>query len=194
MSTPHSPLHDDSGNTWFCLKSQPKHEHIAAAHLRQLEGVEVLCPRIRYRKDTARGVLWFTEALFPSYLFARFDLATQHNAVRYAHGVSALVNFGGRYPAIDGGTIEFLRGADNGGALHVIEEVVTTGDEVRIVGGAFRGLEALVTSVVPAKERVRVLLEFLGRSMEVELDTRDVLRCEPSRMRAGKFAEAGRGV
>lgn len=170
---------------WFCLKSQPKHEHIAAAHLRQIQGIEVLCPRIRYRKDTARGPAWFNEALFPGYLFARFDLQTQHNLVRYTHGVSSLVTFGGRYPFIESQTIEFLRGADKQGELHVIPEQFASGDEVRIVDGAFRGLEALVTQVLPARDRIRVLLEFLGRTTEIEMKCEQVLLREPSRLRYG---------
>ncbi len=161
--------------SWFCLKSQPKHEHIAAAHLRQIEGIEVLCPRIRYRKDTTRGPAWFNEALFPGYLFASFALKREFNRVRYAHGVSCIVTFGGRYPIIDDETIEFLRGADNQGELHVIPERYAPGDEIKIVDGAFRGLEALVTQVMSAKDRVRVLIEFLGRRTEVELKTAQVL-------------------
>lgn len=189
MSTPndHLPIEDP---VWFCLRSQPKHEHIAAAYLRQIDGVEVLCPRIRYRKDTVRGPTWFNEALFPGYLFASFEFQTQFNKVRYAHGVSAVVTFGGRYPIIDGETIFFLRGADNRGELHVIPERYTPGDKVRIVEGAFRGLEALVTQVMPAKDRVRVLIEFLGRSTEIEMKVGQVLHTEPGRQRVPEIGTA----
>jgi transcription antitermination factor NusG len=61
------------------------------------------------------------------------------------------------------------------------EEVVTIdssikiGDAVEIIEGPFRGLEVLVTQVLPAKERVRVLFEFLGRSIEMEIPTAKVL-------------------
>jgi len=57
---------------WFCVRSQPKHEHIAAARLRE-SGLEVFLPRIRFKKHSVRGPVWVTEALFPNYLFARFD-------------------------------------------------------------------------------------------------------------------------
>ena len=61
------------------------------------------------------------------------------------------------------------------------EEVVTIdssikiGDAVEIIEGPFRGLEVLVTQLLPAKERVRVLFEFLGRSIEMEISTAKVL-------------------
>ncbi|HYZ73411.1 MAG TPA: transcription termination/antitermination NusG family protein, partial [Chthoniobacterales bacterium] len=81
---------------WYCLESKYKHEHIAAAHLRELKGVTVFCPRIRFRRQTCSRVAWVTEALFPGYLFAHFDLARMHRAVGYARGVRCIVRFANR--------------------------------------------------------------------------------------------------
>ena len=50
---------------WFCVRCQTKREHIAAGHLRELLGVEVFCPRLRYRKATRRGKIWWMEPMFP---------------------------------------------------------------------------------------------------------------------------------
>jgi transcriptional antiterminator RfaH len=49
------------------------------------------------------------------------------------------------------------------------------GDQVKIVGGVFVGLEAVVTRVLPAKQRIRVLMDFLGRKMEAEVERSSVL-------------------
>jgi len=46
---------------------------------------------------------------------------------------------------------------------------------VTITEPPFSGLEAVVTRVLPAKERVKVLLEFLGRPVETEVATHKVL-------------------
>jgi hypothetical protein len=40
---------------------------------------------------------------------------------------------------------------------------------VQIAHGPLQGLEVLVTQLLPASERVRVLLEFLGRSLQMEV-------------------------
>ena len=53
---------------WYCVRSQYKHEHIAGAHLRKLDGVTVFCPRIRFKRESRRGVVWVTEGMFPCYL------------------------------------------------------------------------------------------------------------------------------
>ena len=53
---------EDSPSAWYCVHSRPKHEHIAASHLRQLEDVEVFGPRLRFLRSTRQGPVWVTEA------------------------------------------------------------------------------------------------------------------------------------
>jgi transcription antitermination factor NusG len=44
------------------------------------------------------------------------------------------------------------------------------------VEGAFVGLDAVIAQVLPAKERVKILLDFLGRKIEAEVEQSIVLR------------------
>jgi transcriptional antiterminator RfaH len=161
---------------WYCLRSQPKHEHIAAAHLRLLEGVTVFCPRIRFKRPTRQGVVWVTEALFPGYLFARFTLTHVHRSVRYAHGVSGIVRFADRYPTIDEDALAYLMDLSDNTGLKEICYNLSPGDFVRIADGIFAGLDAVVINVLPARERVKILLDFLGRQIEAEVKHSSVLR------------------
>lgn len=161
---------------WYCLRSQPKHEHIAAAHLRLLEEVTVFCPRIRFKRATRQGVVRVTEAMFPGYLFARFVLAEMHRQVRYAHGVSGIVQFADRYPTIEEGTLAQLRDHTGDTEVKELSYDLSHGDEVSIVEGIFVGLEAVVTQVLPAKARVKVLMDFLGRKMEAEVERSTILQ------------------
>src|ERR1700731_3556947 len=116
---------------WFCLRSQPKHEHIAAAHLRILEGVTVFCPRTRFQRATRRGLVWVTEAMFPGYLFARFELSEMHRQVRYAHGVSDIVQFGGRYPTIEDRALAHLREQTGAAETKELNNELSPGDPVK---------------------------------------------------------------
>jgi transcriptional antiterminator RfaH len=165
-----------AGPAWYCLRSQPKHEHIAAAHLRLLEGVTVFCPRIRFKRATRQGLVWVTEAMFPGYLFARFELTNMHRKVRYAHGVSGIVRFADRYPTIDEQALAQLRDHTDLAGVKEMNYSLSQGDNVRIVEGAFVGLDAVITQVLPAKERVKILLDFLGRKIEAEVEHSSVLR------------------
>lgn len=164
------------GLAWFCLRTHPKHEHIAAAHLRQQEQIEVLNPRVRFTRATRQGKVWVTEALFPSYLFARFDWKTSLNRVHYTTGVSGIVHFGTRWPTIPPSAIEELRRIVGDEEIHQIPDDLSEGETIRLAGGAFHGLEAVVSRVMPGRDRVTVLLDFLGRQTVLEVSTTSVVR------------------
>src|SRR5438067_12691574 len=122
---------------WYCLRSQPKREHIAAAHVRPIDGVEVYCPRIRFEKMTRRGRVWFTEALFPGYLFARFELAMHQKLVTYVQGVTGIVRFGLYPTAVPDQGIEEMR-QQVGDDEHVIaSQKLQEGDDVIVTSGVF---------------------------------------------------------
>lgn len=160
---------------WFCLKTQPKHEHIAAATLRRQ--LEILCfsPRLRFRKATRRGAVWFVEPMFPGYIFAQFVYTLLHRRVEHLSGINGIVHFGDNLATIDADTLTALQERAGEEEIVTIDPELQVGQSVRIAEGPFRGLDALVTRVLPAKERVKVLLEFLGRSVETEISAPKIL-------------------
>jgi transcriptional antiterminator RfaH len=159
---------------WFCVKSQPKHEHIAAAHLQREVALEVFLPRIRFKRSSRAGSFWVTEALFPGYLFARFDLRESLRWVQSCAGVRGVVHFGTRWPAIPEDAIREMQAQLGEEPVRVLNPDFQPGDRVRITGGAFHGLEALVSKILSGRERVAILLEFLGQQTTVEV-SREVL-------------------
>ena len=160
---------------WFCVRAQPKSEHIAASHLRQLQSVEAYCPRLRFRRLTKRGPVWFSEALFPGYLFARFVPLVSQKEVTYARGVSGIVRFGERLARLSDATIEELRTHMGGAECKTFAPELREGASVTITGGVFQGLVTVVSELRPASERVRVLMEFLGECRQVEVAKADLL-------------------
>ena len=113
--------------------------------------------------------------MFPGYIFARFVYAQQHRAVEYSSGVYYIVHFGEQVATMAPETVALLYQKAGEDEVVTIDSEVSVGEEVRIVEGPLHGFEALVTQVLPARERVRVLLEFLGRSVETELSAPRVL-------------------
>jgi transcriptional antiterminator RfaH len=175
-----------NGN-WFCLRSQPKHEHIAAAHLRKMADVEVFLPRVRFKRATRQGAAWVTEALFPNYLFARFDWDASLRQVQSARGVSGVVHFGDRWPIIAEAVMEELRREIGANELHTISAELLPGDAVEIVNGSMCGLRAVISRVMPSRERVAVLLDFLGRQTTIEMSAHSVIK--EGNARSGIFKE-----
>lgn len=160
---------------WFCLRTQTKREHIAAGHLREVEGVEVFCPRLRYRKATRRGKIWWVEPLFPGYLLAKFNLAEMERMVTFCQGVRGLVRFGSEIPAVPDAFVEALRQevrnrAEDDEELFAVSPVIEIGDEVEIAHGPLQGMRGTIVSVAPATERVKILLDFLGQPQAVNVD------------------------
>lgn len=159
-------------SAWYTLQTVPKREHLAAAALRREARLEVFCPRLRSRKATRRGAVQFTEALFPGYLFARFDFATAHRQVRATHGVSSIVSFGEDFPVLPEAALANLQASfpedeilDLGGL-----DEPRPGDTIDVLEGPFAGLQAVVQRVLPARQRVTILIDLLGRVVETELD------------------------
>src|SRR6266481_4508630 len=161
---------------WFCLRAQQRHEHIAANCLRQMEQVEVFCPRIRFQQPRSYGKVWITEPLFPSYLFARFNWKDSLCRVQYAPGVQNVVHFGNGWPTIPAEVIEEIRVMMGRDELRVISDALAPGDEVEILGGLFEGLRVVVTQVMPGGKRVAVLMNFLGRQTTVQISTQAVIK------------------
>jgi len=153
---------------WRCVRTQTKREHIAAGQLERLAGIEVFCPRIRFQRNTKRGKVWFEEALFPGYLFVRFDMATMFRAVSSAYGVRGLVRFAGECAQVPDFVVSTLRSAADG-VVVIKEPALKTGDKAVISEGAMRGLRAVVTQVLPGGERVKILMELMGTAVEAEV-------------------------
>src|SRR5262245_65621539 len=113
---------------WCLRRTQPKHEHIAAAHLRKEPDVEVYLPRIRFKRSTRQGPVWFTEALFPNYLFARFDLPSCLRKVHHTRGVRGVVHFGDQWPCIPDAVIDGLRASVGPEQVHILNDDLETGE------------------------------------------------------------------
>jgi transcriptional antiterminator RfaH len=162
-------------DSWFCLRTQRKREHIAAACLRQISEVEVFCPRVRFRKPTMRGPVWFVECMFPGYLFARFDFTTYHRQISQRPGVSGFVQFGERLALLPDALINEIRTRTGPGELVEVALALERGQSVRIIQGPFQGLEALITRVMTPRERVQILIEWMGRSLHADTKIADLM-------------------
>ena len=167
---------------WFCVRTQPKHEHIAAAKLRQEPGIEVFLPRIRYQRFSRTGPTWVTEALFLNYLFARFHLNSRLRLVQAARGVRGVVHFGGQWPTIPETVMGDLRTVLGSEDVRTLSQDLGPGDAVEINGGVFDGLQAVVARAMSGPQRVAVLLDFLGRQTAVELDRSHLVRSHDVRL------------
>lgn len=160
---------------WFCVKCKPRQESVAKRSILRDVGAEVFCPMLRFERARRSGRVRVTEAMFPGYLFSRFNYRDTHRHLAACHGVSHLVKFGGIAAIVDEEIIRTLREQVVDKETVEIRTQIEVGSEVQVLQGAFTGIKAIVTQVLPAQERVKVLLELLGMEREVEIAESGVL-------------------
>jgi transcriptional antiterminator RfaH len=170
---PDSPLSPDPLE-WFCLRTQTKREHIAAAILAKIDSVEVFCPRISQIKKTRTGKKRFVEAMFPGYIFAKFSLLNNYRRVIHTQGVSQLVQQGERR-ALPEQLIEDLRASVPEGIIEAPDPSIEPGAQVEFSSGSLQGLNGKVLAQLSATNRIQVLLEFLGNEITVAVSADDIL-------------------
>jgi transcriptional antiterminator RfaH len=160
---------------WYCARTKPKHEHIAAANIRKHLGLEVFDPQLRVERATRRGVVRTVEPLFPGYVFVRCVMVNCMVEIRHTDGISSLVHFGDRIPLVPDPVIGELQECFAAEEPMTIQDHLSPGDEVVVGDGAFAGMRALVLRVMPAQRRVQVLLDVLGGPTPVEVDRSSVV-------------------
>jgi transcriptional antiterminator RfaH len=155
---------------WYCARTKPKHEHIASASVTNRLGLEVVCPRLRVERPTRRGVVRLLEPLFPGYLFVRCVLEDKLDDLRHTNGVSSVVHFGGRVARVPDEVVEELQRHFLAEEPVVMADSLKPGAAVVVAAGAFEGMQASVLRTLPARRRVQILLDILGRPTMVEVE------------------------
>jgi transcriptional antiterminator RfaH len=159
---------------WFCLRTQTKREHIAAAILAKIDKVEVFCPRVSQVKKTRVGKKRFVEAMFPGYIFAKFSILENYRRVIHSQGVSKLVQQGERR-ALPESLIRELQESIPDGIIEAPDPSVVPGAEIEFVAGSLKGLNGKVLAQLPSGDRVQVLLELLGQEVTVAVSADEIL-------------------
>ena len=165
----------DTRLLWLLLRTKPKQE---AAVVRTLGGrsFEAYCPRVlepRRHVRAPRGPV----PLFPAYVFARCVPRDSFAAVNYCTGAAGVVRFGAHVAAVEEGFIAALREREGTLGYLVMSDVrrePRQGSRVRIVRGMLEGFEGIVERYLPARDRVRLLLQLVAGTRPVEVDATDV--------------------
>ena len=153
---------------WRVIRARPKGEHLAAKHLR-VAGYEAFSPRLRHQKKTTRGRIWFTEAMFPGYLFCRYSVRESLRHVVATPFVSSALTFMYDAGAVADNVIASLRAEFDEKETITVQTTLQPGETVDIVDGPMRGMTATVSRILPGRDRVRILLEFIGGLQEIEV-------------------------
>lgn len=109
------------------------------------------------------------EPLFPGYFFAKFDPKFFTRRVKYAHGVGYILTRGERMIEVSPEIIEEIKKITHEEIIDLELDLPKVGEHVRIMTGIFMGESGQISKVIPAKERVQILMEILGHESSIEL-------------------------
>jgi transcription antitermination factor NusG len=153
---------------WYAVYCAPSKERQAAHALADILELPVYLPELirHFRGRDQRAVF------FPRYIFVRVNLhEVPLNRLNMMPGVQELVRFGGIPQPIPANVVEAIRqqlehwNAEGGLPLHDFEP----GESVRFKEGPLRDLDAIFVGSTKSRDRVHVLMEFLGQQRDIEL-------------------------
>lgn len=174
----YDPTYPQANAAWYVVHCQPGKERYAAATLQEQYAIPVYLPEI---KRSVQGKTKYAP-LFPRYVFANIDLHIYPpSRINASTGIIQLITFGMQPQSIPSAVIQALyqrvEQINKQGGLS--EPAFQTGETVQIASGPLHGLEAVFVGPMTPSTRVRVLLEFMGRQNEVEMDRKALQKTAP---------------
>ncbi|MEE2932777.1 MAG: transcriptional activator RfaH [Pseudomonadota bacterium] len=160
---------------WYVVYTRHGAEKLAEGHLIR-QGFQTYLPLCRKTTRHARRVAHVSKPLFPRYLFVAIDVSEQRwQSINGTFGVSCLVSMGDQPQALPIGVIDELRARETGrGLIEILPEIpFKAGETVRLTGGALIDQVGLFQKL-GEKDRVSVMLDMLGRKLEVQVPLQTV--------------------
>lgn len=156
---------------WYVAYTQSSKEVVAYQNLIE-QGFDAYLPRLKKIRRHARRVDEVLAPLFPRYIFVGMNLDNeQWRSVNGTRGVSHVLCTGENNPtAIPTCIINAFKSQEiSDGIVSVTSlSVFEKGDQLRVLEGAFKDQVAVFEKLDDAN-RVKLLLNFLGREMNVSL-------------------------
>ena len=113
------------------------------------------------------------EVLFPGYIFVNISFEN-YSALKYTIGIKNIIKFGGNISRISDEEIEAIQMAEEKSKIDPVVSQIQIGQDVMIAKGSLAGSIVKVCSL-PSKERVGILLSFLGSLRRVTVPKKDII-------------------
>ena len=127
-------------------------------------------PKITTKKINSKPKI---EVLFPGYIFVNTSL-DNFLSLKYTKGIKNILKFGNNISCISDEEIEAMQMAEKASKIDPIVSQINIGQEVIIAKGSLAGSIAKVCSL-HSKERVGILLYFLGSFRRVTIPKKDLI-------------------
>ncbi len=154
---------------WYVVSTKPRNEDRSAANLAQ-GGIEVLSPKLKFRRWREGKFVEIVEPMFPSYIFVKFHPVDEFRLVKYTRGIKTIVNFNGRIIPLADELIAFVRERLVDGVATVEKKEFQKGEKIIIREGPFKGFSGIFEKELDSRERIAILLEGVDYCARMEID------------------------
>jgi transcriptional antiterminator RfaH len=156
---------------WYAVRTHPKQEDRAEFNLRAWQ-VETFNPKLRERRynEFSGKPSDRVKAMFPNYIFARFDAERLLGKVWYTRGVQSVLGFGDGPAPVAGELIDLIKSkVGDDGCVNLVEEL-QPGDEVMVKSGPMKNLLGVFERGVKSTDRVIILLTAVNSQARVMVE------------------------
>lgn len=162
-------------NRWYVAYTQQGSEILAEGQLAN-QGFKAYLPRCVKTVRHARKSRRIIAPLFPRYIFIQIDLSAQRwRSINGTRGISYLLSMGDRPSPVPAGVVEeIMKRSDENNVIEIPTELpYETGESIEITAGAMVDQVGKFVRV-DARQRVVMLLNLLGREIEVHVESESV--------------------
>jgi transcription antitermination factor NusG len=153
--------------SWFGVRTRSRCESLTATILKN-KGYEPYLPVYRKRRHWSDRTVMLESALFPGYVFCRFD-PKKRLPVITTPGVISIISCGTEPAPIPEEQMRAVQELERSGLASVPWPYAKVGDRVRVTRGALEGVEGVL---IREKNEYRfiVSIDLLQRSVATEID------------------------
>ncbi len=113
------------------------------------------------------------EVLFPGYIFVNTSFKN-YSALKYTLGIRDIIKFGDNISCISDEEIKAMKMAEEASKVNPVASKIQIGQDVMLAKGSLTGSIVKVCSL-PSKERVGILLYFLGSMRRAIIQEKDLI-------------------
>ena len=148
---------------WYLIKTKPRQEKIAVTNLEN-QNYHVYCPWTKINNKIV--------VLFPGYIFIYTSL-DNYATLQHTIGIKNIIKFGNNISFISNEEIISMQEIEDTSKIAPVARQIQIGKNAFISRGSLKGSIVKICSL-PSRERVNVLLSFLGSMRRVNISMKNL--------------------
>lgn len=157
-----------SSRLWYVVQTKPGGEHRANTNLLNQE-IETFLPLYKAYQYSNGRMVERIKPLFPSYLFAKFEVIPWYDKVKWTRGVNKVLGGGEGPVPLSERVIELIKERVGEDHFVKLEDDLKAGDAVQITSGPLKNLMGIFQKKMSNRGRVRILLSLIGVDIPVQI-------------------------